>query len=132
MWEGDAVAGSVKTNQRVLLVDDDQRILDFSRLKLMASGYDVITAMTGQGALTMIESQKPDILLLDLKMPGMGGLEVLKTLRASSQLPVIVISAATELAEEALGLGANTYLPKPFDPDELPVRIETILGARQT
>jgi two-component system KDP operon response regulator KdpE len=132
MWEGDAVAGSVKTNQRVLLVDDDQRILNFSRLKLMASGYDVITAMTGQGALTMIESQKPDILLLDLKMPGMGGLEVLKTLRASSQLPVIVISAATELAEEALGLGANTYLPKPFDPDELPVRIETILGARQT
>jgi DNA-binding response OmpR family regulator len=132
MWEDDVVLASAQIRHRVLLVDDDHRILLSLRLKPMASGYDVITAMTGQGALTMNESQKPDILLPDLKMPGMGGLEVLKTLRASSHLPGIVISAATDLAEEALSLGANDYLPKPFDPDELPVRIETILGARQT
>ncbi len=119
---------SIGTRHRVLLVDDDPRILNFARLKLLATGYDVITAMTGQGALAMIESEKPDILLLDLRMPGMGGLDVLRVLRASSQLPVIVVSAATDLAEEALGLGANDYLAKPFDPDELPGRIEAILG----
>ena len=123
------MAGSSKTKHRVLLVDDDQRILNFARLKLMASGYDVVTAMTGQGARTMIESEQPDILLLDLKMPGMGGLEVLRVLRTSSQLPVIVISAATDLAQEALGLGANAYMSKPFNPDELPERIEAILAA---
>jgi two-component system KDP operon response regulator KdpE len=114
-------------NPRVLLVDDDQRILNFARVKLRASNYEVITAMTGQGALTMIESHKPDIMVLDLKMPGMGGLEVLKVLRGSSELPVIVMSAASELAEEAIRLGANTFMPKPFNPDELFRRIETIL-----
>jgi DNA-binding response OmpR family regulator len=114
-------------NPRVLLVDDDQSILNFARLKLRASNYEVVTAMTGQGALTMIESQKPDIMVLDLKMPGVGGLEVLKVLRGSSELPVIVVSATSELAEEAIRLGANTFMPKPFDPDELSRRIETIL-----
>ena len=116
-----------RKNPRVLLVDDDQRILNFARVKLRASNYEVMTAMTGEGALTMIESQKPDLMVLDLKMPGMGGLEVLKVLRRSSELPVIVMSAASELAEEAVRLGANTFMSKPFDPDELSRRIETIL-----
>jgi DNA-binding response OmpR family regulator len=115
------------TRHRILLVDDDERILRFARLKLMTSGYDVTTAMTGQGALTKIESEKPDVIVLDLKMPGMGGIKALKELRRTSQIPVIVITAATELVEEALGLGANTYLSKPFDPDELTRRIRTIL-----
>jgi DNA-binding response OmpR family regulator len=126
--EGNVLTGGAQLRRRVLLVDDDQRILLFVRLKLMASGYDVITAMTGQGAVTMIESQKPDVLVLDLKMPGMGGLEVLRVLRTSSKLPVIIISAATDLAEEAANLGADVYLPKPFSPNELVTRIERILG----
>jgi len=110
------------------VVDDDQRILRFARLKLLASGYDVITAMTGQAALTMIESHEPDMMVLDLKMPGMGGIDVLKILRTSSALPVIVVSAATDLAEEVVRLGANAFLPKPFSPDELLRRIESILA----
>jgi two-component system, OmpR family, KDP operon response regulator KdpE len=116
-----------KTRRRILVVDDDQRILNFLLLKLKASGYDVITAMTGQGALTAIESREPDILVLDLKMPGMGGLDVLRILRMSSKVPVIVVSAATDLAEEAERLGANIFVPKPFNPDELLKCIESIL-----
>ena len=128
------MAVTSKIKYLVLLVDDDQRILNFARLKLMALGYHVITAINGQGALTMIESHKPDLMVLDLKMPGMGGLEVLKVLRTSSKLPVIVISAAADLAAEAACLGANTYLPKPFNPDELLRKIEMMLasGEEQT
>jgi DNA-binding response OmpR family regulator len=128
MLVGDSVVGSTRNRQLILLVDDDQRILHFARVKLMASGYDVVTAMTGHGALTMIESQEPDIMVLDIMMPGMGGLEVLKALRNCSQLPVIVISAATDCAEEAVRLGANAFVSKPFNPDELVGRIESILA----
>ena len=118
------------TRHRILLVDDDQRILHFSRLKLMALGYNVTTAMTGQGALTMIESEEPDIVVLDLRMPGMGGLEVLNILRSHSDLPVIVVSAATDLAEEALVAGADDFIAKPFRADELVRRIEQILEGK--
>ena len=120
------------SRHRILLVDDDQRILHFSRLKLMASGYEVVTAMTGQGALMMIESQKLDIIVLDLKMPGMGGLEVLRVLRRFSRIPVIVVSGAEELAEQALGLGANAYMAKPFNPDELINKVSIILDKELT
>jgi DNA-binding response OmpR family regulator len=120
------VVGTI-TRHRILVVDDDQRILHFSRLKLMASGYNVTTAMNGQGALTMIESEKPDVVVLDLRMPVMGGLEVLRILRSHSELPVIVMSAATDLAEEALVAGADDFIAKPFVVDELVRRIEQIL-----
>lgn len=120
-----------KTNNLVLLVDDDERILRFMRLGLKASGYDVVTAMTGEAALAMIESQGPDLVVLDLKMPGMGGLEVLKTLRSRSDLPVIVVSAADQ-AGEALELGAKAYVPKPFDPDQLLRDIQRTLSGKKT
>ena len=85
-----------KINYRVLLVDDDIRMLHFTRVKLMASGYDVITAITGQGALAATESRKPDIMVLDLKMPGMRGLEVLRLLRTSSKLPVTITGESVD------------------------------------
>lgn len=86
--------------------------------------------MTGQGTLTMTESQNPDILVLDLKMPSMGGLEVLKVLRGFSKIPIIVVSGADELAEQAMGLGANAYVAKPFHPDELSKMIRDILDRK--
>ena len=119
-----------KLKHRVLLVDDDERVLRFARLKLMASGFDVLTAMTGQGALAMIESGEPDIVILDMRMPGMSGLDVLRELRSHSDMPVIIISAA-ELPAEAITLRANAYIPKPFDPDELLREIQTILHRDQ-
>ena len=115
----------VVTKHRVLLVDDE-RLLRFARLKLITSDLDVLTATTGESALMMVESAKPDIFLLDLRMPGMGGLEVLRALRSHSALPVLIVSAA-DLPPEALTLGANGYIPKPFNPDELLREILTIL-----
>ena len=116
----------VVTKRRVLLVDDDERLLRFARLKLITSGLDVLTATTGESALMMVESAKPDMVVLDLRMPGMGGLEALRALRSHSALPVLIVSAA-DLPPEALTLGANGYIPKPFNPDELLREILTIL-----
>ena len=114
--------------RRVLLVDDDRRILNFLRLKLAMSGYEVITATTGEMAVELFETQKPDIIVMDVLMPGVSGLEVLKALRVFSDIPIIVISASTDNAEKAMRLGANVFMPKPLDPDELVSTVGTILG----
>jgi DNA-binding response OmpR family regulator len=116
---------------RVLVVDDEQRILNFVRIKLMVSGYDVFTSMTGQDALSMVEDKSPDMVVLDIRLPDTDGLEVLKQIRASSDLPVIVISARIEYTEDALRLGANGFIAKPFHPDELTRKIEAILAKRE-
>ena len=116
---------------RILVVDDEQRILNFLRISLMVSGYDVFTSMTGQDALSMVEDMVPDLVVLDIRLPGKNGLEVLKQIRASSDLPVIVISARIEYTEEALRLGASGFIVKPFHPDELTKKIEVILSERK-
>ena len=123
-----AAGRHIKTGHRILVVDDDRRVLNFLRLKLVAEGNEVVTAMNGPDALAAIESQKPEILVIDIAMPGISGLDVLRILRSSSSdLPVIVMSAATDLASEALRLEANSFVPKPFDPDDLVNTIESIL-----
>jgi DNA-binding response OmpR family regulator len=122
--------GAQINRYRVLLVEDNERILHFIRWKLIASDFDVVIAMTGQGALAHIDSQKPDIVVLDLKIPGMGGLQVLKLLHISSSLPVIAISAAADLGKEALSLGAVDFLQKPFEPDELVRRMKMVLKSK--
>lgn len=114
--------------RRILLVDDDERILRFLRLKLMASGYDVATAMTGHGAQGMIESDAPDALILDLKMPGMDGVELLRRLRKPWKFPIVVVTAASDLAADALSLGADAYVPKPFNLDELVSTVGSLLA----
>ena len=110
-----------------MLVDDDHRILNFLRLKLAVSGYDVITATTGEMAVELFETRKPDIIVMDVLMPGVSGLEVLKALRAFSDIPIIVISASTDNGEKAIRLGASSFMPKPLDPDELVKRVDTTL-----
>ena len=112
---------------RVLVVDDDVKILKFLRLSLVLAGYDVVTASNGDEALTLVRSEKPDIMVLDLLMPVMDGFEVLKRLRVSSKLPVLAISAHTSSAEKALSLGASEFMAKPFKPDELVKTIKTLL-----
>jgi DNA-binding response OmpR family regulator len=116
-----------ETARRVLLVDDDQRILNFLRLKLAVSGYEVITATTGEGAVDLFESQKPDIIVMDVLLPGISGLEVLKALRVFSDIPIIVISASTDNGEKAMRLGASGFMSKPLDPDEVVKNVQTIL-----
>ena len=113
---------------RILIVDDDQRIVNFLRSKLKASGYEALTAGNGLEGLEQAQAQEPDLIVLDLLMPKMDGLEMLKELRSFSVVPVIILTAKGADADRIKGLqmGADDYLPKPFNPDELIARIEAV------
>ncbi len=113
---------------RILVVDDEERIINFLRSKLQASGYEVLTASNGHEGLEQAQAQEPDLIVLDLLMPKMDGLEMLKELRSFSAVPVIILTAKGADADRIKGLqlGADDYLPKPFNPDELVARIEAI------
>ncbi len=89
---------------RILLVDDEERILNFLRSKLKSSGYDVLTARNGAEAIEQLQAQEPDLMVLDLIMPGMNGFEVLKEVRTFSPLPVIVLSARGADVDKIKGL----------------------------
>jgi DNA-binding response OmpR family regulator len=112
----------------VLAVDDEQRILNFLQLKLKASGYDVITAGNGPEAITQVKEQEPDLVVLDVMMPGMDGFETLKEIRTLSSVPVIILSVMGSNLDKVSGLtsGADDYMTKPFSPDELVARIEAV------
>ena len=113
---------------KILLVDDEERILYFLKTKLKSLGYDVILANNGIEALEQIQGQEPDLVIMDVIMPKMDGFETLKELRTLSSVPVIMLSAMGDDSNKikGLGLGADDYLPKPFNPDELVARIEAI------
>jgi len=113
---------------RILVVDDDERIINFLRSKLKATGYEVFTASNGIEGLEQAQAQEPDLIVLDLLMPKMDGLEMLKELRSFSAMPVIMLTAKGADADRIKGLqlGADDYLPKPFNPDELVARIESV------
>lgn len=116
------------TKKTVLLVDDEPRILTFLKIKLKISGFQVITATNGKEALDAVSQNKPDIILLDIVMPVMDGLEFLEKLRSFSQIPVIVLSAKGQTSERALDMGANDFIPKPFKPDDVVQRVCEMLG----
>jgi DNA-binding response OmpR family regulator len=111
---------------RVLVVDDDEKILRFIGSSLRLAGYDVCTATCGEEALQLLEAKKPQLMVLDILMPQTDGFEVLKRLRPASKLPVIAISAHASNAGQALSLGANVFLAKPFRPDELIKKIKAL------
>jgi DNA-binding response OmpR family regulator len=113
---------------RVLVVDDEPRIVKFLEVRLKASGYEVLTANNGLEALELVQAQEPDLIVLDVVMPGIDGFETLKQVRAVSSVPVIILSAKEADTDKikGLGLGADDYLIKPFSPDELVARIEAI------
>ena len=112
----------------ILLVDDEERILNFLKTKLKLLAYEVITASNGIEAIEQIQGQEPDLVVLDVIMPKMDGFLTLKQLRTFSSVPVIMLSARGDDSDriKGLGLGADDYLPKPFNPDELVARIEAI------
>jgi two-component system KDP operon response regulator KdpE len=113
---------------RILVVDDESRILNFLKLKLEMSGYKVMTAGNGPQALEMLAMEQPDLIVLDVLMPGMDGFEVLQRIRAESSVSVIILSARESSDDKVKGLqlGADDYLAKPFSPDELVARIESV------
>ena len=117
-----------KHNGLVLVVEDEPRILRFLSISLKASGYNIITAIRGDQVIDLVKSEKPDIIILDVFLPGADGFEVLKELRTFSRLPVIAMSARDSLGPEALKLGATEFLGKPFKPEQLVQRMKAILG----
>jgi two-component system KDP operon response regulator KdpE len=118
-----------KVGLRVLVVDDEVAILRFLRVALGGEGFIVLEAATGQEALKIIASQRPDLILLDLGLPDMDGVEITKRLREWSQVPVIILSVREQEVDKiaALDAGADDYLTKPFGVGELLARIRTIL-----
>lgn len=109
----------------ILAVDDDTTLLRTLAINLRARGYDVLTAATGEDALAGIRRDAPDVVILDLGLPGISGVEVLRQLREWSHVPVIVLSArhGSDDKVEALDVGADDYVTKPFGVDELLARV---------
>ncbi len=112
----------------VLIVDDEPRILRFLATSLRLAGYQVVTAEGGEEALRTTGSAKPRVLILDILMYPVSGLDVLRRLPAGSNLPVIAMSARHESREEALRLGATAFLKKPFNPVDVIREIEAVLS----
>lgn len=119
----------MEIRDRVLVVEDDKSIRNFFRTVLEANNYDVIMANTGAEAYSMVTSQCPDVVLLDLGLPDMDGMKILKSVREWSSMPIIVVSARTHERDkvEALDLGADDYITKPFGTSELLARVRTAI-----
>jgi two-component system KDP operon response regulator KdpE len=116
----------------VLAVDDDPAILRTLSINLRARGYDVETAGDGRSALQVIDERMPDVVILDLGLPDVDGVAVLRRLRSFTDVPVVVLSArhGSEDKVEALDLGADDYVTKPFDTEELFARVRAALRRR--
>jgi DNA-binding response OmpR family regulator len=112
----------------VLIVDDHRPVLRFIEINLKLNGFEVITTTSGAEALEIIKTENPDIMLLDIVIPELDGFEVLRQLRAFNQMPVIAISARSDNYNKAMELGANVFIIKPLNVDELSGRIKELLG----
>jgi two-component system KDP operon response regulator KdpE len=119
---------------RILVVDDDPNILEMISMHLLNAGYQVMTARDGDQALAIIENEKPDLVLLDILMPSVDGLEVCEQVREYSLVPIIIISAVghEDQKVKALDLGADDYLTKPFGVQELMARVRVALRRLET
>ncbi len=118
-----------KNKPKILVVDDEERDLRLMEAMLAPEGYEVVLAHSGEEGLEKIRETHPDIVLLDIVMPGMNGFEVLRILRQQSNIPVIMLTAKKEVtsARDAFHLGADDYVRKPFMKGELLARIRTKL-----
>jgi DNA-binding response OmpR family regulator len=116
-------------SSKILVVDDEAHIVELARLYLSREGYEVEGVGDGNQALTRIAQLKPDLVVLDIMLPGMDGLTVCKEIRKSSQVPIIMLTARDEVTDKVVGLevGADDYLTKPFHPQELVARAKALL-----
>ena len=118
-----------KTNKKILVVDDEERMLRFIRLNLEHDGFQVIEAVKGHEALDKMRTDMPDLILLDVMLPDLDGFEVLKMVREISSIPIIMLTAKGEEDDRVKGLelGADDYVTKPFSPRELVSRVKAVL-----
>jgi two-component system alkaline phosphatase synthesis response regulator PhoP len=115
--------------KRVLVVDDDVKTVELVKLYLNRDGYRVLTAYDGEEALRLARESHPDLIVLDLMLPGIDGLEICRILRAESDVPIIMLTAMTTDQDRLTGLdlGADDYVTKPFSPRELAARVRAVL-----
>jgi len=116
-------------NETILVVDDEPKIVKLARDYLEKSGFRVISAGDGNTALSAARRDKPDLIVLDLMLPGMDGLDVCRALRRESDVPIIMLTARSEESDQLIGLelGADDYITKPFSPRALVARVRAIL-----
>ncbi len=117
------------TENRILVVDDDRNICELVRLYLQKEGFEILMEYDGEKALATFKAQPPVAVVLDIMLPGKDGIEVLKEIRRTSNIPVIMLTAKGETFDKVLGLelGADDYLVKPFEPKELVARVKAVL-----
>ena len=120
--------------KKVLIVDDEKPISDIIKFNLTKEGYDTITAFDGREAVTAFEEEKPDLVILDLMLPELDGLEVAKEIRKTSHIPIIMLSAKDSEFDKVIGLeiGADDYVTKPFSNRELLARVKAHLRRTET
>ena len=113
----------------ILICDDDPNVHESIGLYLDAEGYEHISAYDGEQALKLVEERQPDLMILDLMMPRMSGIDVCRTIRLTKTLPIIMLTAKSEEIDRILGLelGADDYIVKPFSPREVLARIKAVL-----
>lgn len=116
-------------SEKILVVDDDEKICQILSLYLRSKGYEVCTCQSGSKAITSFEEFSPDLVLLDVMLPGMDGWEILKRIRKISNAPVIMLTAKGDTTDRVQGLdcGADDYVVKPFDSKELIARIRAVM-----
>ena len=116
-------------NSKILVVDDDPAISEMLTLVLQAEGFATVAVMDGADAVATAEREQPDLILLDLMLPGMNGIDICKAIRQKSSVPIVMLTAKTDTVDVVLGLesGADDYVNKPFKPKELVARIRARL-----
>jgi len=119
----------MERQQLILAVDDEESILKLLRVNLGRDGYELVTASNGESALELLQERRPDLVLLDIMMPGLDGFQVLGLIRQRSNVPVIMLTARSERTtlRDALVLGADDYVTKPFSMSVLAARIKAKL-----
>lgn len=125
--------GSIMSQERILVIEDDIKIIRFLDLELKHEGYLVEQAMDGRGGLEKAEHGQFDLILLDVMLPSLNGMEVLRRLRQSSETPVIMLTAKHDITDKVMGLdiGADDYVTKPYSIEELLARIRTVLKRKK-
>ena len=118
---------------KILVADDEQNIIKLLRLYLREEGYEIVAARNGREALERFRSESPDLVLLDLMMPELGGFEVCTEIRKTSDVPVIMLTARSDDVDKIVGLemGADDYITKPFNPREVVARVKAALRRRE-
>ena len=116
-------------SKRVLIVDDDKHISELLKLYFEKDGFEVSSCYTGDAVMPMVRAVSPDVIILDLMLPGMSGFDIMRELRRESDVPVLMLTARSDTLDKIIGLelGADDYILKPFEPKELLARVKAVL-----